>query len=142
MPTRMATATWDGTFKDGKGTFNGEGGTIAGTFTAGSRFTDDEKGTNPEELLAAAHASCFSMALAAQLGKAGYEPELINTNATCKVEKVGEGFSITTMQLTSRARVPGITDSDFQEIAAGAVKGCPVSRALAGLEIKLDITLE
>jgi osmotically inducible protein OsmC len=142
MPTRKASATWEGGFKGGKGSFDGEGGTIGGTYTAGSRFDDSEKGTNPEELLAAAHASCFSMALAAQLGKAGYEPIRISTDAACTVEKVGEGFTITTMRLTSRAQVPGIDNNTFQEIAAGAKEGCPVSRALAGVKVDLEITLE
>jgi lipoyl-dependent peroxiredoxin len=140
MPTRNASATWEGGLRGGKGTFDGENGTIGGGYTAGSRFGEDV-GTNPEELLAAAHASCFSMALAAQLEKAGHEPRSVRTDAACTVEQVGEGFTITTMRLTTRVEVPGIDDAAFQDIARGAKDGCPVSRALAGVTIELDASL-
>lgn len=141
MPTRKANATWEGGLRSGKGSFNGQSTTVSGAYTAGSRFAE-EQGTNPEELLAAAHASCFSMALAAQLEGAGHAPDRVRTEAACTVEKVGDGFTITTMKLTTRASVPGLDDARFQEIARGAKEGCPVSRALAGVKIELDATLE
>jgi lipoyl-dependent peroxiredoxin len=142
MPTRKASATWEGGgLKTGKGTFKGETGAVQGSFTTGSRFAE-EAGSNPEELLAAAHAACFSMAFSAQLDKAGSPPERVATDAACTVEKVGDGFTITTMKLTTRARVPGIDPAKFQEIAQSAKAGCPVSRALAGVRIEVDATLE
>lgn len=140
MPTRKATATWDGAFQGGTGSFNGEAGTISGQYTAGSRFGDDP-GTNPEELLAAAHASCFSMALALMLGRAGHEPRKIDTEAACSIEKDGEGFTITSMKLTTRGDVPGIDEAKFREVAEQAKAGCPVSRALEGVKIELDAAL-
>src|SRR5688500_7304486 len=100
MPTRKASATWEGGgLKTGKGTFKCETGAVQGGFTTGSRFAE-EVGSNPEELLAAAHAACFSMAFSAQLDKAGSPPERVATDAACTVEKVGDGFTITTMKLT------------------------------------------
>lgn len=140
MPTRKANATWEGGLQSGRGRFQGQSEAISGNYTAGSRFAE-EQGTNPEELLAAAHASCFSMALSLQLEKAGYSPKTIQTDAACTVEKVGEGFSITTMRLTTRADVPGIDDDEFQTLAKGAKEGCPVSRALAGVDIELNASL-
>ncbi|HUE96687.1 MAG TPA: OsmC family peroxiredoxin, partial [Longimicrobiaceae bacterium] len=123
------------------GSFTGQSTTISGAYTAGSRFAEDQ-GTNPEELLAAAHAACYSMALSAQLEGAGHTPERVRTDAACTVEKVGDGFTITTMKLTTRASVPGIDPEKFQEVARGAKEGCPVSRALAGLKVELDASLE
>ena len=141
MPTRKASATWEGGLKSGRGSFSGSSAGIEGSYTAGSRFSEDP-GTNPEELLAAAHAACFSMALSLQLENAGAAPERVQTEAACTVEKVGEGFSITTMKLSTRVRAPGIDESRFQEVADAAKEGCPVSRALAGVQIELDATLE
>ena len=140
MPTRTASATWEGGLQNGKGNFKGEGGTITGSYTAGSRFAE-ETGTNPEELLAAAHAACYSMALSGMLEKAGHPPRSITTNAACTVERVGTGFTITTMRLSTRADVPGIENAQFQELAAGARDGCPVSRALTGVKVELEATL-
>lgn len=140
MPTRKASATWEGGLQSGRGSFKGETGTIEGPYSFGSRFAE-EQGSNPEELLAAAHAACFSMAFAAELEKAGMPAEEVHTDAACTVEKVGDGFTITRMKLTSRARVPGIEEDLFQEIATGAKQGCPVSRALTGVQIELDATL-
>jgi lipoyl-dependent peroxiredoxin len=140
MPTRKANASWEGGLKGGKGSYGGETG-FEGKYTAGSRFAE-EAGSNPEELLAAAHAACFSMALSAELEKAGHSPERVRTEAACSVEREGAGFTITTMRLSTRATVPGIEDAAFQEIARGARDGCPVSRALAGVKIELDATLE
>jgi len=141
MPTRNASAIWEGGLQGGSGSFQGEGGSVNGAYTAGSRFGGD-KGTNPEELLAAAHAACFSMAFSAQLEKAGYPPRRVSTDAACTVEKVGDGFTITTMKLSTRVDVPGIEGGLFQEIAAAAKAGCPVSRALAGVNIELDAALD
>jgi osmotically inducible protein OsmC len=141
MPTRNAEATWEGGLQGGTGSFKGESGSIGGTYSFGTRF-GDSKGSNPEELLAAAHAACFSMALSGQIEKAGFTPQQVSTQAACTVEKVGPGFKITTMELRSRARVPGIDDAKFQELAQAAKTGCPVSQALTGLEVKLDAALD
>ena len=138
MPIRKANATWEGDFKDGKGSFDGETGTIAGSFTADSRF-GDERGTNPEELLAAANASCFSMALTLMLNRAGHETRSVSTTAACSIDKVGDGFTITSMRLTSRVDAPGVDEATLREIGNAAKDGCPVSRALAGVKIELDI---
>jgi lipoyl-dependent peroxiredoxin len=141
MPTRNASAVWEGGLQGGSGRFEGESGAISASYSAGSRF-GDAGGTNPEELLAAAEAACFSMALAVGLEKAGHKPTRVETKAACTVEKVDEGFKITTMKLNVRAVVPGIDDAKFQEIAAGTKVGCPVSKALAGVDIQMQATLE
>jgi lipoyl-dependent peroxiredoxin len=141
MPTRNASAVWEGGLRNGKGSFSGEMGTASGEFTAGSRFGEGV-GTNPEELLAAAHASCYSMAFSGQLEKAGHPPTRIQTDAACSVEKVGDGYTITTMRLKTRARVPGIDEETFIRLANVAKEGCPVSRALTGVTIELDAKLE
>lgn len=141
MPTRNAEATWKGTLQGGNGSYSGESGTLEGTYSFGTRF-GDERGSNPEELLAAAHAACFSMALSLQLEKAGGTPESVHTEAACTVEKVGQGFKITTIELRTRVRASGLDEAAFQEAAQGAKAGCPVSQALAGVDIKLDATLE
>jgi osmotically inducible protein OsmC len=142
MPTRKASAVWEGGLQGGKGTFKGETSTISGNYSAGSRFQEGVTGSNPEELLAAAHAACVSMALSAQLEKNGTPPTRVETDAACTVEKVGDGFKITTMKLTVRGTVPNIDAAKFQELAAAAKEGCPVSQALKGnLEIELDATL-
>jgi lipoyl-dependent peroxiredoxin len=141
MPTRKASATWEGGLQGGNGRYEGQTGSVSGAYTAGSRFAENP-GSNPEELLAAAHAACFSMALAAQLENAGHAPSRVHTDAACTVERVGDGFTITTMRLSTTADVPGIDDGRFQEIANGAREGCPVSRALAGVKIELDAKLQ
>ena len=141
MPTRNASAVWEGRLQGGKGTFNGESGAIGGAYSFGSRF-QQEKGSNPEELLAAAQAACFSMALSGQLEKAGFVPDRIETRAACTVEKVGDGFKITSIKLTTRAKVPDIDDAKFQEAARGAKEGCPVSQTFKGnVQIDLDASL-
>ena len=145
MPTSNASATWNGGLKEGKGSFEGESRTISGSYTVASRFAGEERGTNPEELLAAAEASCYSMALAAGLERNGTPAERVHTDAACTVEKKGEGFAITTMKLKVRARVPGVDEGTFQRIAQemkDAERGCPVSRALAGVKIEVDAALE
>lgn len=141
MPTRKASATWEGGLKEGRGSFDAESGAIGGAYSFGSRF-EESGGSNPEELLAAAHAACFSMAFSAQLEGAGHTPERVHTDAACTVERGDDGFRISTIRLTARARVPGIEPDRFQEIAGAAKDGCPVSRALAGVTIELDATLE
>jgi osmotically inducible protein OsmC len=145
MPTSNASATWEGGLKGGSGSFEGESGKIGGTYTVATRFAGERGGTNPEELLAAAEASCFSMALAAGLERNGTPPESVHTEAACTVEKQGEGFAITTMRLKVRARVPGVDDDTFQKLARDmkdAQNGCPVSRALAGVRIEVEAELE
>lgn len=141
MPTRNATATWEGGLQGGKGSFKGESGAVGGQYNFSSRF-EEGTGSNPEELLAAAHAACFSMAFSAQLEASGTKPERVHTEAACTVQKQGDGFTITTMKLRARARVPGIDQGKFQEIAEKAKAGCPVSRALAGVDIQMEATLE
>ncbi len=141
MPTRNAEATWEGGLQGGKGSFKGESGAVDGAYSVGSRFAD-AGGSNPEELLAAAHAACFSMALSAQLEKSGASPRRVHTRAACTVEKQGDGFTITTMKLRTTARVEGIDQERFHEIAQAAKEGCPVSRALEGVDIQLDAHLE
>ena len=112
-----------------------------GAYSAGSRF-EEAKGTNPEELIAAAHAGCLSMALSAQLSKAGYEPDSVETTAKVHIEKVDAGFSITKIELSTRAKVPGLDAVLFQEKAEAAKTGCPVSKALKSVDITLDAQLE
>jgi lipoyl-dependent peroxiredoxin len=140
MPTRKAEAVWEGTLKAGKGSYKGQTG-LSGAYTFGSRF-EEAAGSNPEELLAAAHAGCYSMALSGALDRNGTPSTTIKTDAFCTVEKVGEGFKITTMKLVCRATVPGIEAGVFQEIAAKVKEGCPVSGALkGGVNIELDAQL-
>lgn len=131
MPTRKASAIWEKGLKDGKGSFKGESGSISGSYSFGSRF-ENAPGSNPEELLAAAEAACFSMALALGLEKNGTPAEKVETSAACTVEKVGDGFKITTMSLVVNATVPKIDNATFQKIAEGTKDGCPVSQALKG----------
>ena len=141
MPTRKASAIWEGGLKSGKGNFRGETGAIGGSYSF-SRFAEESEGTNPEELLAAAEASCFSMALSAGLEKNGTPPTRVETEAHCTVEKVGDGFKVTTMKLVTRATAPGLDDATFQRIANGTKDGCPVSGALKGnVDIQLDASL-
>jgi osmotically inducible protein OsmC len=133
MPKRTAEARWDGSLQEGNGTMRMATGAYEGPYSFQSRFQEGD-GTNPEELIAAAHAGCFSMALSLELGRAGHSPESVETTATVHLDKQDEGFGITRIELDTRARVPGIEDSEFQQIAEGAKKGCPVSRALAAVD--------
>jgi osmotically inducible protein OsmC len=142
MPTRNASAVWEGGLQGGTGSFSGESGAIGGAYSFGSRFAEG-KGSNPEELLAAAEAACYSMALSGGLERNGTPPERIETKAACTVEKVGDGFKITNIKLVTRARVPNIDDATFQRIAAATKDGCPVSGAFKGnVNIELDAKLE
>jgi lipoyl-dependent peroxiredoxin len=141
MPQRQANARWDGSLTEGDGTMRMASGAYEGPYTFESRF-EEGAGTNPEELIAAAHAGCFSMALSGELGKAGHDAENVETKATVHLDKEGEGFTIKRIDLRTRARVPGISEEEFQQIADGAKKGCPVSRALAAVEtIELEAEL-
>jgi osmotically inducible protein OsmC len=142
MPTRNASARWEGGFKQGGGTMRLGSGAYEGPYSARSRFEDGD-GTNPEELIGAAHAGCFSMALALMLGDAGHEPESIETDAAVHIDPAdGGGFEISRIELSTRARVPGLDDDEFQRVAAAAKEGCPVSKALAGPDISLQASLE
>jgi len=141
MPTSSASANWTGTLKQGKGTFKAAGG-ITGPYTFATRFEGATGGINPEDLLAAAEASCFSMALSGGLEKNGTPPTSIDTNARCTIEKVDGANTITTMDLDVRASVPNIDDATFQKIAAATKDGCPVSKALKGnVNITIKATL-
>ena len=141
MAIRKANATWEGGLKNGKGNVRSESGGINTGYSFSSRF-EDGKGTNPEELLGAAHAGCFSMALAAGLEKAGFQPKSVHTVANVKLEKEGEGFAISGIVLETEAEVPNISESDFQEQAEGAKKNCPLSKALAATKIELKARLK
>lgn len=141
MPTRSSEATWKGSIKDGSGTMKLGGGAWEGSFDVPSRF-EDGSGTNPEELIAAAHAGCFSMQLSGFLTAAGYTPDTISTTAAVTVKPNGDGgFVISSSKLTTTATIPDIDDDEFQKIATKAKENCPVSVALAGPEISLDATL-
>ena len=140
MAVRTAEAEWRGNLREGAGRMKLGSGAFEGGYSFPSRF-EDGKGTNPEELLGAAHAGCYSMALSAGLSKAGHPPTRVHTVARVHLEKVGEGFGITRIELECNAEVPGIDAAAFQEQAEGAKKGCPVSKALAATEITLKATL-
>lgn len=140
MPLRKAEATWNGDLRGGNGTMKLDSGAFSGKYSFGSRF-EQEPGTNPEELIAAAHAGCFSMAFAAGLAKAGFEPRSVHTVARVNLEKSGEGFAITRIELTCEAGVPNIDNARFQELAEDAKKNCPVSKALQAVDIRLAATL-
>jgi len=138
---KHASATWTGGLKDGRGTISTESGVLnAQPYGFATRF-EGVRGTNPEELIGAAHAGCFTMALSMILGGAGLTAERMDTKADVTLDKVGEGFEITKIHLTLRAKVPGADDAAFQDLAAKAKAGCPVSK-LFKAEITLDATLE
>lgn len=140
MPTRRAEARWEGSLRDGKGTMRFGGGAFEGPYSFASRF-EDGAGTNPEELIAAAEAGCFSMALSGALGDAGHPPSSVETTAEVHLEKSAEGFSVSRIDLHTRAEVPGIDEARFQELADTARRTCPVSRLLQAAEISLDAQL-
>src|ERR1044071_9951538 len=126
MAVRNADAAWEGSLKEGKGTMRLGSGAWEGPFSFHTRF-EDAPGTNPEELIGAALAGCFSMALSAGLGKNGFTPPKINTTAKVHLEKVGEGFKITRIELNNQSTIPTIDEAKFKEIAEATKKGCPVS---------------
>lgn len=139
---RTSEAEWTGSITDGKGSIKLGSGAFEGAYSFNSRFGDDTKATNPEELIAAAHAGCFTMALTATLGRAGFSPTKIETKAIVKLEKQGEAFVIPNIDLETEAEIPEITDEKFQELAKSAKENCPVSKVLAGAEISLTATLK
>jgi osmotically inducible protein OsmC len=140
MPTRTANAEWQGDLQSGKGHMRLGSGAFDGSYDFRSRMGDGA-GTNPEELIGAAHAGCFSMALAAQLGGAGFTPDSIKTDAKVHFGPVEGGFAITRIELDTAAKIPGIDDATFQQQAETAKKNCPVSKALAGVEVTLTARL-
>jgi lipoyl-dependent peroxiredoxin len=140
MPTREAQAEWHGNLARGDGKMSFGSGAFEGPFTFASRFEEGE-GTNPEELIAAAHSGCFSMQFAALLSRAGHEPESVNTTAEIHLDKDDGGFSITRSELTSEAKVDGVSDEEFQQIADEAKRTCPVSRALGAIDVGLEAKL-
>jgi lipoyl-dependent peroxiredoxin len=137
MPTRKAEAEWKGNLAEGSGRLKVGSGAFDGPYSFKSRFEEGESATNPEELIGAAHAGCFTMALTAQLSRAGHKPTRIHTTAQVKLEKVGDAFSITKIDLETDAEIPGIDDAAFQKFASEAKQNCPVTKALAGTEIGL-----
>ena len=140
MPTRSSSAEWNGNLARGKGTMSLGSGAFEGSYSFASRFESGD-GTNPEELIAAAHAGCFSMALANILSQAGHEPESVQTTAVVHLDKDDGGFSITRSDLTTEVKADGLDDAEFQQHAEEAEKTCPVSRALGAIEISLDAKL-
>jgi lipoyl-dependent peroxiredoxin len=131
MAVRTANSQWDGSLREGTGRMRLGGGAYEGAYSFQSRFEEGE-GTNPEELIAAAHSGCFSMALAGELGRAGHEPRRVSTTAKVHLLKRDEGFTIARIELETEGDVPGIDPAEFQELAEAAKAGCPVSRALEG----------
>lgn len=140
MAIRKASAVWEGSLREGKGTMKLGSGAFEGAYSFSTRF-EEEPGTNPEELIGAAHAGCFSMAFSANLGRAGYTPDYVRTTADVYLEKVDGGFKITRIVLHMEARVPGLDEKTFVEQAEAAKSGCPVSQALAAVPIELDARL-
>ncbi len=140
MPVRTAEAEWKGNLSRGSGRMKLGSGAFEGSYSFPSRF-EDGPGSNPEELIGAAHAGCFSMALSHMLSEAGHIPDVVHTTAKVHIDKVGDGFKITSIELVTQGKVPGIDEETFQEKAEAAKEGCPVSQALAGTEIKLQAEL-
>lgn len=136
MVTRTSHAEWRGPLAGGEGSVKLGSGAFEGRYSFNSRF-EDGPGTNPEELLGAAHAACFSMALSLVLGQAGFAPRRISTTAAVDIERSGDGFAIPRIRLTTEADIPGIDLATFTAHAEAAKRGCPVSKALAGVELSL-----
>lgn len=140
MIKRKSNAVWRGDLKDGKGEVALGSGAFEGRYSFTSRF-EEGKGTNPEELIAAAHAGCFSMALSAELSNAGFTVDEVSTEAVISMDKTDGGFKIVSSKLITKAKVPGISEADFMKFAEGAKQNCPVSKALGAIELELDATL-
>lgn len=139
---RKANAIWNGSTKEGSGKLTSPSGVLDKTpysFKARFENEDGKLGTNPEELIAAAHAGCFNMALSVALGEEGFKPDELNTDATVKLEKTDGGFEITSIELKLAAKVPEIEESKFKELAQGAKEGCPISKALKAVPMELKI---
>ena len=140
MTVRSAEAAWHGTLREGNGVMKMQSGSYEGSFTFASRF-EEGKGTNPEELVAAAHAGCYSMALSADLGRAGHTATRVNTTAKVHLGPVDGKPTVHTIELFCEAEVPGLDEDAFQEIAAGTKQNCPISRLLAAADITLEAKL-
>ena len=141
MPTRKAEAEWEGNLAEGSGQLKVGSGAFEGPYSFKSRFEEGQAATNPEELLGAAHAGCFTMALTAGLSRAGIKPKRIHTEARVKLEKVGEAFSITQIELETEAEIPDVDDAAFQKYALDAKQNCPLSKALAATQISMTAKL-
>ena len=141
MPKRDANAVWRGTLTKGDGTIALGSGAYVGAYSFTTRF-EDAQGTNPEELIAAAHAGCFSMALSMLLEKAGGSPKEIRTKANVTLGKVGDGFKVTQIELRTEAEVPGMDEAEFQKQAELAKNNCPISQLLTGAPISLEAVLK
>jgi osmotically inducible protein OsmC len=140
MPTRRAEARWEGGLKDGKGRISVESGAFEVPYSFAKRF-GDEKGTNPEELIGAAHAGCFTMAFSKRLEDAGHAPRSLATRAEVIFDKLATGFAITNVKLHTAGKVPGMSEDQFKNLAEEAKVSCPVSKALGGVRIELDARL-
>jgi lipoyl-dependent peroxiredoxin len=138
MSKHFANAVWEGNLLKGSGVFTLKTSGYKGKLSFPSRFEDNKEASSPEELIGAAHASCFSMAFAHALDQAGFKPENVKTEAEVTLAKIPEGFSITEILLKTKVKVAGIDKEKFLEVASGAKEGCPVSRALKGINIKLE----
>ncbi len=141
MAIRKADAIWNGTLKEGSGTFKGGSGALAGGYTYKTRFEEDNSQTNPEELIGAAHASCYAMFLSAQLTGANFPPESVSATALVDFGRDDKGPLINGITLNVEARVPGVTQEKFDELAQKSKEGCPISRALASVPITLNAKL-
>lgn len=141
MPTRKAEAEWEGNLAEGSGRLKVGSGAFEGPYSFKSRFEEGQAATNPEELLGAAHAGCFTMALTAALSRAGIKAKRIHTEARVKLEKVGEAFSITQIELEMEAEIPDVDDAAFQKYALDAKQNCPLSKALAATPISMTAKL-
>lgn len=141
MAARTANAIWEGSINEGRGQMSTGSGAFEGAYSFQSRFGDEDAGTNPEELIAAAHAGCFTMALSAQFTTAGFTADSIETTAVLTLDQTGTAPTITKIHLTTKAKVPGIDKAKFDELAHNAEVGCPVSRVLKAAAITLDATL-
>jgi len=140
MAIRKANAVWEGSLLKGKGTVEVESGLFKAPYSFNTRF-GEEKGTNPEELVGAAHAACYSMALSFMLEQNGFTPDKVSTEANVSIDKVGDGFKVTKIMLITRGKVPGIDEATFLKYANEAKTGCPISQALAATPIELDAAL-
>lgn len=141
MPTRKADAEWQGNLQQGKGTMRVGSGAFEGSYSFKSRMGDETVGTNPEELIGAAHAGCFSMAFSNALANAGFTPTSVHTTARVHFDQVPGGFAITGIDLETQGVVPGVDEETFQKLASNAKENCPVSKALASTPITLKATL-
>ena len=141
MPKRTSRAVWNGSLTEGSGRMELGSGAFQGQYSVGTRFGSDE-GTNPEELIAAAHAGCFSMAFSLILGNEGFTPDAIETSATVTIERQGDGYAITMIELDVEASVPDIDEEKFNELAEMAKNGCPVSKALETVPITMNARLK